>query len=78
MIRQATANDLDEIAKVHTKCFPYSFSTALCGRRGLLQAFYNEYLKDVPDFLLRKMSRTVFAGSVWGIFANTTNIRKNF
>lgn len=49
MIRQATANDLDEIAKVHTKCFPYSFSTALCGGRGLLQAFYNEYLKDVPD-----------------------------
>lgn len=31
MIRQATANDLEEISKVHMECFPNSFSTALGG-----------------------------------------------
>ena len=49
MIRQAKETYLREIAKVHIRCFPDIFSTQL-GQK-LLERFYLEYLKEVPDFL---------------------------
>lgn len=53
-IRQATLDDLEQIAKVHFQCFPDSFSTYLGkGRHGyLLQKFYQEYLDDAPELFL--------------------------
>ena len=50
-IRQATSEDLKQVADVHFRCFPDSFSTQLGkGQQGSLQQkFYQEYLKDVPE-----------------------------
>ena len=78
MIRQATANDLDEIARVHAKCFPNSFSTALCGG-GLLKAFYNEYLKDVPGlFFVAEDEQNGICGFCMGYFCEHNEYWKKF
>ena len=55
MIRQATIHDLPAIAKVHSICFPDSYSSQLCklknviGGGNLLVSFYREYLNDNPE-----------------------------
>lgn len=54
MIRQATIYDLPDISKVHSICFPDSYSSQLCkfdniGGGNLLVSFYREYLNDNPE-----------------------------
>lgn len=56
MIRQATVNDLEGIAKVHAICFPDSYITQLskhkwlCG--SLLPAFYNVFVENNPELFV--------------------------
>ncbi len=58
MIRQAVAQDLLEIARIHCICFPESYLTqlgkhgSLLFRRNLLEDFYREYLNDNPELFL--------------------------
>ena len=52
MVRQATMNDLNSIAVVHTLCFPDSFSTVFGARHKLLEQLYSEYIETNPELFL--------------------------
>ena len=45
MIRQAIYGDLAQIAKVHSECFPNSFSTLLCNTGG--GYFFKNFIKSI-------------------------------
>jgi ribosomal protein S18 acetylase RimI-like enzyme len=77
MIKQATINDLDEIAIVHTKCFPNSFSTALGYR--LLKNFYYEYISEIPElFLLSVDEKNSLYGFCMGYYMEKDHYMKSF
>lgn len=75
MIRQATENDLDQIAIVHKACFPDSFSTKL----GRLQNFYEEYMITSPElFLVAVDNQEKIVGFCMGYYMEGSNLMKNF
>ncbi len=81
MIRQATPNDLSQIAAVHVKCFPDNFSTAL-GKFGggyLQRRFYWEYMKDNPElFLVAEDEQKQIIGFCMGYYRSKTDHMKLF
>jgi len=55
MIRLATKDDINEVTRVHARCFKDSYSSQLANLQGvmgggnLLTSFYEEYLNDAPE-----------------------------
>lgn len=77
MIRQATVNDLDDIAIVHEECFPNSFSTAL-GHK-LLKKFYYEYISEIPElFLISVDDHNHANGFCMGYYMENDHYMKSF
>jgi ribosomal protein S18 acetylase RimI-like enzyme len=77
MIRQGTINDLSSISRVHTECFPDSFSTAL-GLK-LLEKFYYEYISEIPElFLVCENEEGEIAGFCMGYYMENDHYMKSF
>jgi ribosomal protein S18 acetylase RimI-like enzyme len=75
MIRQATENDLDQIAIVHRACFPDSLSTKL----GRLQSFYKEYMTTSPElFLVAVDDQEKIVGFCMGYYMENGGFMKNY
>lgn len=85
MIRQATINDLEGIAQVHSACFPDSYSTQLSrfkmaiGGGNLLTSFYLEYIKDNPElFVVAKDEKHGIVGFCMGYYMDKDDQMQNF
>ena len=85
MIRQATIHDLPAIAKVHSICFPDSYSSQLCklknviGGGDLLVFFYREYLNDNPElFWVADDEGKGIVGFCMGYYMDKDNQMQNF
>jgi ribosomal protein S18 acetylase RimI-like enzyme len=81
MIRNATDADLLQIVKVHSICFPNSFSTKLGSGRELilLQKFYKEYLDVVPElFFVALNNENRIIGFYMGYYCNSNNFQRDF
>lgn len=83
MIRQATINDLDGIAKVHAVCFPESYVTqlskfqCLCGN--LLPEFYREFMNDNPElFVVAEDDNKKIVGFCMGYYMDKDDQMSNF
>lgn len=77
MVRQAKLSDLSNIAAVHMKCFPDSFSTCLGGK--LLEKFYSEYIKDVPElFLVCEDEKKNIVGFCMGYYMEKNDYSRSF
>ena len=83
MIRQATINDLDGIAKVHAVCFPESYVTqlskfqCLCGN--LLPEFYREFMNDNPElFVVAEDDNKKILGFCMGYYMDKDDQMSNF
>lgn len=84
IIRQATAEDLKQVADVHIQCFPDSFSTQLGKAHGgfLQEKFYQEYYNDVPELFLVAEDDTLSEGRIigfcMGYYLNKNDYMKNY
>lgn len=81
MIRQATFDDLPNIAKIHMECFPENFSTKLGKKRNgfLLSKFYEEYMLDAPElFLVAEEKNKKIIGFCMGYYGDRTQQKKRF
>lgn len=80
MIRLARREDLKEIVRVHTICFPDSFSTALGSGRGgrLLCSYYKEYLDDNPELFLVSENDVGINGFCMGYLMEKNDYTKLF
>lgn len=85
IIRQATSEDLKQIADVHFRCFPDSFSTQLGKAQGgvLQQRFYKEYLDEAPELFLVAEDETLassisIVGFCMGYYLKKNDYMKNF
>ena len=85
MIRQATIHDLPAIAKVHSICFPDSYSSQLCklknviGGGNLLVSFYREYLNDNPElFWVADDEDKGIVGFCMGYYMDKDDQMRNF
>lgn len=85
MIRQATIQDLSAIAKVHSICFPDSYSSQLAvyqnviGGGNLLISFYLEYLNDNPElFLVADDEEKGIVGFCMGYYMDKDDQMQNF
>lgn len=84
MIRQAQVDDLPSIARVHTVCFPKSYSTQLGkssrdGIDNLLCKFYLEYLHDAPElFKVAVNEQNNIVGFCMGYFMDKDDQMQNF
>lgn len=78
MIRNATKEDLKEIALVHKECFPNSFSTHLTKGKKLLQKFYLEYLNVVPELFFVDVEDNKIVGFCMGYYPENNNFQKSF
>lgn len=83
MIRQATINDLDGIAKVHAVCFPESYVTqlskfqCLCGN--LLPEFYREFMNHNPElFVVAEDDNKKIVGFCMGYYMDKDDQMSNF
>lgn len=76
MIREAKLEDLEQIVKVHIRCFPDSFSTQL-GEK-LLEKFYLEYLKEIPDLFLIAEEDSNIVGFCMGYLCEDNEYMKKF
>ena len=76
MVRQATSEDLKQVAAVHKTCFPESFSTAL-GEK-LLVKFYAEYLQSVPELFLVAEEEGKICGFCMGYYCEENPYMKRF
>ena len=82
-VRQATISDMPEVSRVHSVCFPDSYSTQLskytpiCGN--LLNKFYLEYIKDNPElFLVAEDDNQNIVGFCMGYYMDKDNQMSNF
>ena len=79
MVRQATMNDLNNIAVVHTVCFPDSFSTALGARHKLLEHLYSEYIETNSElFLVAEDKNNEIVGFCMGYYCERNDYQKRF
>lgn len=85
MIRKATISDLPAIAKVHSICFPESYSSQLCklknviGGGNLLVPFYREYLNDNPElFWVADDEDKGIVGFCMGYYMDNDDQMRNF
>ncbi len=77
MVRQASHQDLQAVAKVHKSCFPDSFSTALGPK--LLVKFYEGYLAGAPElFLVAENDSGEIGGFCMGYYCESNYYTKNF
>lgn len=76
MIRHANMNDLPQIAKVHTACFPKSFSTQM--GQELLQRMYFEYLERTPELFLVAEENNEIVGFSNGYYCEWNNYLREF
>ena len=76
MVRQATFEDLRQVAAVHKTCFPESFSTAL-GEK-LLVKFYSEYMQSVPELFLVAEEEGRICGFCMGYYCEENPYMKRF
>lgn len=76
MIRQAKLSDLENIAQVHAKCFPDSFSTTI-GKR-LLAKFYYEYVSEIPELFLVSEDDNNINGFCMGYYMENNHYMKSF
>ena len=80
-IRQATYDDLREIAKVHAQCFPRHLSTRIGFPKDcyLLSRFYKEFLDDFPElFVVSTDNQNRIAGFCMGYYFTKTDQQSNF
>lgn len=85
MIRKATIQDLPGIAKVHSICFPDSYSSQLSryksaiGGGNLLTSFYLEYMKDNPElFVVADDEEMGIVGFCMGYYMDKDDQMQNF
>lgn len=85
MVRLATNKDLAGIAKVHSLCFPDSYSSYLrkfnnfLGGGNLLEKFYLEYYKDVPElFIVATNESDEVIGFCMGYYMNNDTQTQRF
>lgn len=73
MIRPATKNDLKGLTRVHSICFPNSYSSQLFKHQSiiggnLLALFYEEYLNDAPELFHVALDGDKIVGFCMGYF----------
>ena len=68
--RNATKEDLKEIAKVHTKCFENYFLTSL--GTDLLEKYYGEYFNENAPFIVAQSETGEIVGFCMGYQTGTT------
>lgn len=76
IIRQATYDDLRDVARVHAKCFPDYLSTRIGAGNDcyLLSRFYKEYLDDSPElFLVLEDEDKSIVGFCMGYYMDKTD-----
>ena len=76
IIRQATKEDLMQIAKLHITCFPESFSSQI--GEGLLSRFYEEYLNSIPELFLVAEEDERLIGLCMGYYCEDNQYMKRF
>lgn len=74
MVRQATLQDLKQIASIHRKCFPNSFSTKL----GYLEKFYSVYMNEAPELFLVGGDNNTIEGFCMGYYLEKNGFMKKF
>lgn len=80
-VRQATYDDLHEIAKVHATCFPNYLSTRIGASDDcfLLSRFYKEYLDDNPElFLVATDDEGKIIGFCMGYYLDKSDQQSNY
>ncbi len=76
-IRNASLNDMHEVAAVHSVCFPDNFSTKLGNK--LLAAYYTEFYNEAPHlFLVCENDGGKICGFVMGYILGRTNAVSDF
>ncbi len=76
-IRKAKIEDLPNIAEVHIRCFPKSFSTQL--GKSLLNRFYEEYMKGNPElFLVADNNEGELVGFCMGYLCKQNTFMRDF
>lgn len=83
MIRQATLQDLESIARVHKICFPESYVTQLSKFKFLggdqLPLFYKEFLEDNPElFVVAEDPQNGIVGFCMGYYMDKDHQIPNF
>lgn len=76
MIRQVQIDDLDEIVRVHSDCFPNSFSTQMGSN--LLKKMYLEYFIQSPELFLLAEENDECIGFVMGYYFDRENCLTQF
>ena len=80
-IRQATYDDLGEIAKVHAQCFPRHLSTRIGASNDchLLSRFYKEFIDDSPElFVVATDDNNKIVGFCMGYYFTNANQQSNY
>lgn len=76
LIRKAEYSDLKQISKVHSICFPDSFSTAL-GISNLMR-FYELYIQKVGDYFLVAKNKSGIVGFCMGYKLESNTFVREF
>lgn len=80
-IRQATYDDLGEIAKVHAQCFPRHLSTRIGSSNDcyLLSRFYKEFIDDSPElFVVAADDSRKIVGFCMGYYFDKSGQQSNY
>ena len=80
IIRRCESDELRKVARLHIECFPDSFSTAL-GRGGkgrLLERYYYEYYKRVPELFFVAEDEGEIVGLCMGFYCEWENYSREF
>ena len=80
-VRQATYDDLHEIAQLHAICFPNYLSTRIGASNDcfLLSRFYKEYIDDNPElFLVATDDNSKIVGFCMGYYMNKSDQQSNY
>lgn len=80
-IRQATYDDLREIANVHAQCFPRHLSTRIGSSNDcyLLSRFYKEFLDDSPElFVVAADDNQKIVGFCMGYYFDKARQQSNY
>ena len=83
MTRKAQKEDLPQIANVHAKCFPDSYSTQLSkgcafNNNNLLSLFYYEFYHDNPELFIVAEDNNTIVGFCMGYYMDKDNQMENF
>ena len=82
MIRPVRKDDLAQIAKVHQKCFPESYSSQLSRFpwfiKGLQEKFFEEFLNDCPELFLVAEVDGMVVGYCMGYYMDKDDQMNNF